>query len=554
MPLPAAPAEPGTSQAKESCKRRRATCYIGATPQTGEHDVKEAAFSRVSASMICGSLVLLVFTSAGGCKQDATPAEKTKSLYLHNPWADQGAAPYFHGAANAWSLSPMQPFDCGWYRHNLVGGDFRFMMGDNWSHNELGPQGLCPPPDGCPTTSFNLDSMLDTVDEVWIWLDAKTGKSMIDTSRPFECSPTSEPLANPYGRGQLPSLARKSQAKDLLAVWKSRFYEESGSLARVKFDTATQTVSEGIAYGMLIFVFADDGSGAEQGSFDKLFAYYKKFDDGNGLMHWKVNGFDGVAEANAASDADLDVAVALLVAHKKWGEPKNDSRYLDAANELIAAIKSKELNGAGYLKPGDAWDAAKNPSYVSFVAFELFRKYDNDQAFWSDVIDRHYALLMAARNASTGLLPNWTDEKGVAANPGTGYPNWDAFGFDAIRVPWRLGWAYLWYGGDARHARARELALGFCNFFKGNLGGDVSKVRAEYSIDGSPIGATTPAGPGVVGAYAVACAVDPAQAASLDAAYAGAMGKTADYDVTYYQTSLKLLEVLLLTGQAMPIP
>jgi len=31
-------------------------------------------------------------------------------------------------------------------------------------------------------------------------------------------------------------------------------------------------------------------------------------------------------------------------------------------------------------------------------------------------------------------------------------------------------------------------------------------------------------------------------------------GQTAAYDISYYQTSLKLLEVLLLTGQTLPIP
>jgi len=31
----------------------------------------------------------------------------------------------------------------------------------------------------------------------------------------------------------------------------SRFYEESGDLARIKWDTPSQTVSEGIGYGML---------------------------------------------------------------------------------------------------------------------------------------------------------------------------------------------------------------------------------------------------------------------------------------------------------------
>lgn len=477
--------------------------------------------------------------------------ETTKSLYVFNPFADQGLEPCFHGQQNEWQLTSMTPVECGWYRHDFTSGAFRF-KGCGWAEVELGSHGLCP--SGCALDSFNIDSMLQTASEAWISVDPGSGSPLIGSSRPFDCAPGGQAVVNPYGRGALPSLARTSQVADLLAVWKSSFYEESGNLARVKFDTASQTVSEGIGYGMLIFVFADDGTGVHQPSFDKLHAYYNRFADANGLMNWKVNGFDSVAEANAASDADLDVAVALLVAHKKWGEPRGDTRYLTAAQTLIAAIKSNEFNAAGFLKPGDAWDAAKNPSYFSFVAFELFRKYDADATFWSDAIDRHYTLAMAARNSSTGLVPNWTDESGGAANPGTGYANWDAFGFDAIRVPWRAAWAYLWYGGISQHARAHDLALGFCDFFGRATGGDAAKIRAEYTTAGAAIGATTTAGPGVIGAYAAACSVDATMAATEDSAYAWAMGQTASYDVTYYQTSLKLLAVLLLTGQATPIP
>jgi hypothetical protein len=42
--------------------------------------------------------------------------------------------------------------------------------------------------------------------------------------------------------------------------------------------------------------------------------------------------------------------------------------------------------------------------------------------------------------------------------------------------------------------------------------------------------------------------VDPADVAMLDATYQRMRTQTADYDVTYYQTTLKVLETLLLTG------
>ena len=129
--------------------------------------------------------------------------------------------------------------------------------------------------------------------------------------------------------------------------FQTRLYEESGDKARIKWDTPTQTVSEGIGYGMLIMVYMDNARNNTRAKFDKLWKYYNSFLDGNGLMNWKINGFSGIASENAATDAELDVAVALMEAYKQWG----DATYLNDAKNLIAKIHTSEVNGNGYLKP-----------------------------------------------------------------------------------------------------------------------------------------------------------------------------------------------------------
>ncbi|GAL64937.1 glycoprotein gp2 [Algibacter lectus] len=53
---------------------------------------------------------------------------------------------------------------------------------------------------------------------------------------------------------------------------------------RIKFDTPSETVSEGIGYGMLLSVYANDKE-----LFDGLWLYYKDFSNNNGVMNWKIS-------------------------------------------------------------------------------------------------------------------------------------------------------------------------------------------------------------------------------------------------------------------------
>ena len=75
------------------------------------------------------------------------------------------------------------------------------------------------------------------------------------------------------------------------------------------------TVSEGIAYGMLIAVYMND-----QPLFDELWKYEQQWLDKNGLMDWYINaaGTERLG-TGAASDADEDMAWALLMADRQWG-------------------------------------------------------------------------------------------------------------------------------------------------------------------------------------------------------------------------------------------
>lgn len=120
-----------------------------------------------------------------------------------------------------------------------------------------------------------------------------------------------------------------AKVKARFDAFMSKYYEESGNMARIKFDQDTYTVSEGIGYGMIMMVYFSSNETSYQSQFDKLWAYYNNWLNSNGLMHWKIQGFSNVDQQNAATDAEFDVAFALAMAYYQFG----DEKYKTAASK-----------------------------------------------------------------------------------------------------------------------------------------------------------------------------------------------------------------------------
>ena len=271
-----------------------------------------------------------------------------------------------------------------------------------------------------------------------------------------------------YTNGIMPSNVSHTHVQNVYDVWYNAYYEEdnSGSLARIKFDNPAQTVSEGIGYGMLILVFMDNEKNNTQPKFDKLWNYWKKYPASGSLMHWKISGFGGVAENGSATDGDIDAALALVLASKQWG----DSKYLDGAKSIISSMRQADVSG-NLLDGGSNWNDI-NPSYMSMAATQIFQEVDPG-GNWGSIQSSCYSHLKSNQNGNTGMWPNWTSG-GVGNCP-------RCYGFDAARTPWRLGWAYVWYG----HADAKSCCSKIVDWFKSNTGDNPGKIGQIYNLDGS---------------------------------------------------------------------
>ena len=119
-----------------------------------------------------------------------------------------------------------------------------------------------------------------------------------------------------------------------MADWKKQYLQECGGNMRPGVDPlSTSLVS---AQGFAMVAVACMG---EKEVFDKLYNFYKSKCSRSacGLMNRKVN-CSGVEPdgQGAATDGDVDVACALIVAHWQWP----DAGYDDKAGAVIANLEN----------------------------------------------------------------------------------------------------------------------------------------------------------------------------------------------------------------------
>ena len=261
-----------------------------------------------------------------------------------------------------------------------------------------------------------------------------------NTSYEFGMMPTNLPTSGTYGASQ--------HAADAYTQWKADFIVNCGAdAARVKFDQPTHTVSEGVAYAMLLAAYA-----ADQDLLDRLWQYYKNHRNVNGVMHWKISGCNTVDQQNGATDAEVDAAMALIIADCQWGATGGHPYKSDAVT-LLGKIKQHEVGVDKTFKNGDMWNPdngnglkCRNPSYQAPAYARYWSEWlaENglpDSGFWSQVATATETLFVNSSNSyPSGLSSNWSNTTGAADSgcngSGTGA---FTFGYDASRAPWRQG-------------------------------------------------------------------------------------------------------------------
>lgn len=264
---------------------------------------------------------------------------------------------------------------------------------------------------------------------------------------------------SPYPHGYITDKITQIDLQKDYEYWKNNAIDFCGdNEARVmKFphDNKT-TVSEGIAYGMLITSYMNDKQ-----LFDKLVNFYTARLNQRGMMNWIYQNCEtGDNKKNGATDADIDIAFAFLVAAKQW---KEDSSYAIKASALIDSLQIHNFtvcNNEIVQKPGDDFGGCTctNPSYYSPGYYKIFAKVKERegnsaaQAFWEKAYADCYSTIFKNAHPVTGLLYAWTNHEGKDPQDCyyevSGSGTYNSYQYDACRAPWRISMDYIWYGNN----------------------------------------------------------------------------------------------------------
>ncbi|WP_234122356.1 glycosyl hydrolase family 8 [Clostridium hydrogenum] len=308
--------------------------------------------------------------------------------------------------------------------------------------------------------------------------------------------------------------------------WKKKYIIDVSSNTSRVIDPENNniTVSEGMGYGLIFSVTAND-----QDQFEKLWNYTKNYLDENGLMNWKIDQTGNIQGKGSATDADEDIAYALLLASKKW--PKTD--YLSDASKMISAIKNHEISKDYILLPGDKWGGKVpfNPSYFSPYYYLNFASLSTSESgYWEKVLNTNLELMEKNSNSKTGLLPDWLNKDGTVDDKNNN------FGYDAVRVPLRL----IEFYKKTNNAKVKDILKRENNFFA-NIG--TNNLVAGYSVDGKPL--TNYINSTYLSAYAAASLVDEGSTFNKQIT---AKLKNAK-DTSYYSCSLKMWTLFIIEGE-----
>lgn len=346
------------------------------------------------------------------------------------------------------------------------------------------------------------------------------------------------------------------------AAWKAAYLEPACAPGHFRVHTApataAYTVSEAHGYGMLITAIMAGHDPEARTLFDGLYAYFAAHPSRNnpGLMAWAQDqACQDVDGSDSATDGDLDIAYALLLAARQWGTT-GPIDYQAEAERVIAAILALEIHPQSSILIGDwANDPAAThytgtrPSDFMVGHIRAFRA-ATEEARWGAVLDKTYAIvsyLQAQHAATTGLLPDFVVDA-PSATPSPAPARWlegaddGAYAWNACRTPWRLATDFLVAGEPRAQAAARRMNA----FFRAATGDDPKAIVDGYRLDGTPFGSYAAAA--FVAPLAVSAMVEPATGTNapwLDALWTEIAGRGID---EYYGDSINLLALIVVSG------
>lgn len=320
------------------------------------------------------------------------------------------------------------------------------------------------------------------------------------------------------------------------------------------------SVSEGHGYGMLITALMAGYDANAKIIFDGLFHYFEAHPSiiNENLMAWQqTEGCVDVPGADAATDGDLDIAYALLLAHAQWGSA-GAINYLEEAITLINAIYTSEINHNNQtVKLGDWVSGSTSPMSYSTRSsdfmpdhFRSFYAATGDDV-WNLTTDRCYSVTETIQtnfSSTTGLLCDFIRHTNTSPDPAAPNflesPNDGAFYYNACRFPWRLATDYL-ISGDTRAYEALTLVN---DWIKTKTGSVPANIKSGYNIEtGNVLAGSNYNDLAFQAPFAVSAMISNTNQTWLNSLWNYMKTVNINRD-GYYGNSIKLLSLIVISG------
>lgn len=201
-----------------------------------------------------------------------------------------------------------------------------------------------------------------------------------------------------------------------------------------------------------------------------------------------------------ASDADQDIALALIFADSRWGSRTGIFDYASQARNILADLwkyGTYIVCSKRFLNGGTGAFNNIEPGYLSPFSYRVFEDFDPDHS-WNDLVATSYEVFkqtaeMTLKNSCEGensnclnggsgedsrLLPDWVAILPDGSFANSNMRNEPEFGTDAFRAYWRIAVDYAWFKSKAKDAFRilKDIGEGPHNFIEAKFDEDWSKT------------------------------------------------------------------------------
>ena len=216
---------------------------------------------------------------------------------------------------------------------------------------------------------------------------------------------------------------------------------ENGPLAYLTDFRNKDVRSEGMSYGMMICVQMNKKAEYDAlWNWAKTYMYHSKPEEpGYKFFSWSMNTNGTARDNSPAPDGEEYWTMALYFAANRWGSGKGIYNYKAEADQLLDAMKNRQVITGPTLRGSETDGAEFNPQYkmVRFTPntrrgdntdpsyhlpafYELWARWgpEADRPFWEAAAQASRDFFVKVTNPTTGLAPNQANFDGTPSGFG----------------------------------------------------------------------------------------------------------------------------------------